>query len=326
MIRYNYIHALDDDILMQEQAEEDSLFFEKAINNIAFYSKKCEMMEMFHESADEFDLVMESVGDGLRKIGEKILSIIERVKNFIKDTFQKLKTASWERKDVDQKLAKLVKEDPALADKVKVAVRNGDLELNDFKDLATFYKTIDDVMSNLEKGDIDPKSVKGRIEKAKQTLEKHAQTIILVGSVAGGILTCKKLYDAFHKENTANGRELEQMRGLAEKQADKMEKFGKALDNIETSRTGDLSQIQSKASIMAYLTGQYEQVTYGCIRKRTQFQYNLFKTVDRAMDAMKHDVTKRTSSIDNVRSNVNRAANIAQSAINSYNDRINNRS
>ena len=135
-----------------------------------------------------------------------------------------------------------------------------------------------------------------------------------------------QLYDAFHKENTANGRELEQMRGLAEKQADKMEKFGRALDNIETSRTGDLSQIQSKASIMAYLTGQYEQVTYGCIRKRTQFQYNLFKTVDRAMDAMRHDVTKRSSSIDNVRSNVNRAANVAKSAIDSYNDRINNRS
>ena len=44
------------------------------------------------------------------------------------------------------------------------------------------------------------------------------------------------------------------------------------------------------------------------------------------MDAMRHDVTKRSSSIDNVRSNVNRAANVAKSAIDSYNDRINNRS
>ena len=63
---------------------------------------------MFDE--DTSDIIEES-GNVFRSIGEKIIEIVQRVRQFIVDTFNKIKTDLWKKKDDEKKLKKAYKRD-----------------------------------------------------------------------------------------------------------------------------------------------------------------------------------------------------------------------
>lgn len=322
MIRQSYIHGMDSSFLDQEQREADRIFFNEQFELIDYYTMQRETMEMFHESADDIDLVTEGVNDALRSIGNKIIEIINRVRKFITDVIDKIKEASWKKKDDDKKLAGLIKKDPALAKRVEIAVSEGKLELNSFKDLNTFYKTIDEVMDEIERGDADPKTIKGKITKARGVLEKNAKTLKAVAGVAGSVLTIYNLYSVFKKANAANDGDIEQMRRAAETRADKYHRMAETINNQNSS--DDYRNLRSKAAMKAYAVSQYEQVTNGVISNKSKAKFALMKMMDRGIAAMSHQ--EHDTSESQLHGTFIRERNNAQNAANGYSKRINHRS
>lgn len=320
MIRQSYIHGMDSSFLDQEQREADRIFFNEQFELIDYYTMQRETMEMFHESADDIDLVTEGVNDALRSIGNKIIEIINRVRKFITDVIDKIKEASWKKKDDDKKLAGLIKKDPALAKRVEIAVSEGKLELNSFKDLNTFYKTIDEVMDEIERGDADPKTIKGKITKARGVLEKNAKTLKAVAGVAGSVLTIYNLYSVVKKASAANDGDIEQMRRAAEARAVKYDRMART---IGTDDSDEYQNLRSKAAMKAYAVGQYEQVTTGVISNKTKAKFTFLKLVDRGIAAMSHQ--NHDTNAVNMARDYARNHNTAVDAVNSYNEVINRR-
>ena len=282
MIRYEYIHEFDDEIEQYERMKSDIAFFNEQFDALSYYDRQMRDAVLFNEGALEQELIMEGVKDAFSSIGEKIIKIINRVKKFISDTFQKFKTAAWEKKDDAKKLKMLSKKDPELAKRATIAVKEGNLKLNDFKDLSTFYKEIDSVLDQIEKGDVDPNSLKGKINSAKEKFDSGAKTLAVVAGVAGSVLTIYKFAQLFKNKSNENNRTLEQMRDAAEVQANKMQRMASA---IHTAPADDreFQALRRKASVLSYATAQYEQVTNGAISRRTKMKYALNKTLDSAI-------------------------------------------
>lgn len=319
MIRQSYIHAMDNSFLYQEQREADRIFFNEQFELIDYYTMQRDTMEMFHESADNIELVTEGVGDALRTIGDKIIEIINRLRKFITDTIDKIKELSWKKKDDEKKLAGLVKKDPELAKKVQVAVEEGKLELNSFKDLSTFYKTVDEVMEEIDRGDADPKTIKGKIEKARKVLEKNAKTLKTVAGVASSVLTIYNLYSVFKKANTKNDGDIESMRREVEARANKYAKMQNSLNSSDD----DYQRLRSQAAMKAYAVSQYEEVTRGVISNKTKAKFALMKMLDRGIAAMSHQ--DHDSSRREVRREFEKKKKQAQTTADSLTRRINHR-
>ena len=95
MIREKYIHGNRDDINQYNMYCESTTFFRNELESLDYYSRKYDDAIFFNESAEEIELIEESVTDVIRTIGNKIIEIIKKVRDFIKNIFQKIKTASW---------------------------------------------------------------------------------------------------------------------------------------------------------------------------------------------------------------------------------------
>ena len=123
MIREKYIHGNRDDINRYNMYCESTTFFRNELESLDYYSRKYDDAIFFNESAEEIELIEESVTDIIRTIGNKIIEIIKKVRDFIKNIFQKIKTASWEGKSDERKLELLAKKNPDLAKRANVERR-----------------------------------------------------------------------------------------------------------------------------------------------------------------------------------------------------------
>lgn len=285
MIREKYIHGNRDDINQYNMYCENTAFFRNELESLDYYSRKYDDAIFFNESAEEIELIEESVTDVIRTIGNKIIEIIKKVRDFIKNIFQKIKTASWEGKSDERKLELLAKKNPDLAKRANVALKEGKINLNEFKDLGTFYRTIDDVLDEIEKSDIDPNSLKGKITKAKEKFEAAAKPLATVAGVAGSIMTIYKFAQLFKKTHKDNDSSLEKMRDSAEVEALKLERMNNIL--IRNRDAEDVKNLKSKAAVLAYATSQYEQVTNSAISARTKAKFSLIKAYDNAVGLLK---------------------------------------
>lgn len=148
---------------------------------------------------DQMMMVYESEKKNIfEKIGKFILDIFNNFIKAIDGFIDKIKLNMFKSKSEFQKLDILLKKHPELKDeeitKVQKAFLDGSLNLNDMKGLKELDSTFDELVKMVKNKDVDPKSIKGKIEKAKKEFEKDKDkwAIAKVAGVLTAVYTIKK--------------------------------------------------------------------------------------------------------------------------------------
>ena len=250
-----------------------------------------QMFGIFTESKEEY--YTESVTDAIRTIGQKIMDIIEHFREMIDDLFRKWRENRWSKKDSDQKIRDIAKRDPKAADRVRIALNSGDLDMNTFKDLNDFFTRCDDVLKNIEDKQVDPKSLRGKWNKAKECLERNQKTIAAVGATLGVISTGAGIYYSYKKYKTSQlgilDKENDDIRQRAEYGVKKIKKEIEILENMAAK--GD-ETAASRAVILAEMAAEYEHITTDNINKRMNLKAKVTSLMFNALSKIKKPTKK----------------------------------
>ena len=196
MIRMNYIN------------DEYTFESDEILRPYNSYIKRClnDLQPVYAEYAmiyNKVDLeftVMESVSDDmmllleaaekslLQKIGEKILELRDKFIEFADKVIDKIKTFTFNNKSNAQKLEKLLKEHPELKDETLMAVKDGTLNLNNIKSFKELNENYSEIIKLAKKGEIDPKTLRGKWEKVKEKFEDNEDKIIKATKVVTGVI------------------------------------------------------------------------------------------------------------------------------------------
>lgn len=314
MIRAEYVHANDREIYMSNIMDDDNAFFESQFNTLAYYDKQRKDILMFESVKDnaELNYITESENNVFTKIGDKIIEILKRTKKFITDTIDKVKMMFTKKENVPKKILAAAKKDPATqAIKVRNLIASGDMCIEDFKSISGFYKEIDDVLAEMKKANADPKSLQGRINKAKDRFDKAAKVAAYGGAFAGSILTIGKICQMISsKKHEELSRDMCKISDMDRKTASNIEEINRRLckrnsdDNIHDKRT--------MMGVLAACASAKDRVCNGAISRRTKV-LNAFSHMTESIatrldknsplhnTAMKHTVSKMQENRINAR-------------------------
>lgn len=125
------------------------------------------------------------------RIGEMIITIYNKFAEFIDNIIDKIKTYSFKKKSDLQKLDILLKNHPELKNEAIAAFNEGALDLSDVKSLKELDSAFDEILKMARKKDIDPKTLRGKWEKAKENFNKDSNTwkVVKVAGAATTIIT-----------------------------------------------------------------------------------------------------------------------------------------
>ena len=110
------------------------------------------------------------------KIGEAIVSIYKKLVEFIDTAIDKIKTYAFDKKSDIQKLEVLIKKHPDLKNEAIGAFNSGALDLQDVKSLKDLDSTFEEILKMAKKKDVDPNTLRGKWEKAKEKFEKDEKS------------------------------------------------------------------------------------------------------------------------------------------------------
>lgn len=273
MINTSFIHACDDAYMIESTYEENARTINELTCTLDILSQQkrdLKMFGIFTESKEEY--FNESASDVIEKIGQKILDIIQKFKDFMSDLFRKWKERSWAKKDDVQKLRELEKKDPKLAARMEAYVQNGDIDMKSFKDINDFYKNCDDILKEMEKKNVDPKSIKGRWEKAKAALNDKKGAVSAIATALGLIATASGLVITYqkYKQNCEKDmlNEADTIKAKAEKRMNDLEKEIIVLNHMDQDPNRDDKYVAEKAVILANMANEVDRVSKVNVNKR----------------------------------------------------------
>lgn len=197
MIRMDYINDTytfeSDDILRPYSKYLNSCLddMEPVFSEYSLVCDKIDLELMMMESVSETTMIIyeDAKKSFLQSVGEKILELRDKFMEFVNNMIDKIKTFSFNHKSNEQKLQKLLKEHPEFKNDTLMAVREGALNLNNIKSFKELNDNFDEIIKMAKKGDIDPDSLKGKIEAAKEKHEKKLKKAAEVAGAASAIIT-----------------------------------------------------------------------------------------------------------------------------------------
>lgn len=294
MIYTGYLKTLQDQDTIMNQYLESVHEIDSITNpiKVAEMRRNQEMeLGIFTESGDE--LFQESVKDAVTTLGNKIIEIINRIKDFITGIPQKIKEASWNKADIDKKMQMVKKEDPKRYNDIKVYVDKGMLDFNSFKSMSEFYDNFDKLMDELEKKDADEKSIKAKFNKFKETLVKNKETIATVSAVLGLAATGTAIAVNYAKFRNETDRRIDnEVKQISDK-ADKGIQRARILkEKIESGEAkGHFEQ-----TMLANALVEYEKETKLSVSKLTSLRayiYNRFDKINIDKYIKRYDMDKK---------------------------------
>ena len=279
MIYTGYLKTLQDQDTIMNQYLESVHEIDSITNpiKVAEMRRNQEMeLGIFTESGDE--LFQESVKDAVTTLGNKIIEIINRIKDFITGIPQKIKEASWNKADIDKKMQMVKKEDPKRYNDIKVYVDKGMLDFNSFKSMSEFYDNFDKLMDELEKKDADEKSIKAKFNKFKETLVKNKETIATVSAVLGLAATGTAIalnYAKFRNETDRRiDNEVKQISDKADKGLQRAQILREKIESGEAK--GHFEQ-----TMLANALVEYEKETKLSVSKLTSLRAYIYNRFDK---------------------------------------------
>lgn len=326
MIDTSYVQALQEQNEIQRVYEE-SVNEINAITNpirIAAMRREQEMeLGIFTESGD--DLYMESVKTAVTALGDKIIELLQRLKDFITGIPDKIKNASWNKADVDKKMDMIKKDDPKRYESMKVYVEKGMLDFNTFKSMKDFYAGFDDLMDELEKKDADEKTLRGKFEKFKKSLVKNKDAIATTAAVLGIVATGTTIALNYKKFRNETDRALS---NEATRQADEANRLYARMNKASKILAKDDVKGNMKMTILANTELEVERQLNANVSKISILKANLYTKFDKLaskfmkdpnavrsknMSSIKESTRKERDRLYDVRSN-NRSIHINNTA------------
>ena len=303
MIDTSYVQALQEQNEIQRVYEE-SVNEINAITNpirIAAMRREQEMeLGIFTESGD--DLYMESVKSAVTALGDKIIELLQRLKDFITGIPDKIKNASWNKADVDKKMDMIKKDDPKRYEAMKVYVDKGMLDFNTFKSMKDFYAGFDDLMDELEKKDADEKTLRGKFEKFKKSLVKNKDAIATTAAVLGLVATGTTIALNYKKFRNESDRALS---NEATRQADEANRLYARMNKASKILAKDDVKGNMKMTILANTELEVERQLNANISKISTLKANLYTKFDKlASKFMKDPNAVRSKNMSSIRDSV----------------------
>lgn len=300
MIDTSYVQALQEQNEIQRVYEE-SVNEINAITNpitIATMRREQEMeLGIFTESGD--DLYMESVKSAVTALGDKIIELLQRLKDFITGIPDKIKNASWNKADVDKKMDMIKKDDPKRYEAMKVYVDKGMLDFNTFKSMKDFYAGFDDLMDELEKKDADEKTLRGKFEKFKKSLVKNKDAIATTAAVLGLVATGTTIALNYKKFRNESDRALS---NEASRQADQANRMYARMDKASKILAKDGVKGNMKMTILANTEVEVERQLNANVSKISTLKANLYTKFDKlATKFMKDPDAVRSKNMDSIK-------------------------
>ena len=300
MIDTSYVQALQEQNEIQRVYEE-SVNEINAITNpitIATMRREQEMeLGIFTESGD--DLYMESVKSAVTALGDKIIELLQRLKDFITGIPDKIKNASWNKADVDKKMDMIKKDDPKRYEAMKVYVDKGMLDFNTFKSMKDFYAGFDDLMDELEKKDADEKTLRGKFEKFKKSLVKNKDAIATTAAVLGLVATGTTIALNYKKFRNESDRALS---NEASRQADQANRMHAGMDKAYKILAKDDVKGNMKMTILANTELEVERQLNANVSKISTLKANLYTKFDKlASKFMKDPNAVRSKNMDSIK-------------------------
>ena len=300
MIDTSYVQALQEQNEIQRVYEE-SVNEINAITNpirIAAMRREQEMeLGIFTESGD--DLYMESVKTAVTALGDKIIELLQRLKDFITGIPDKIKNASWNKADVDKKMDMIKKDDPKRYEAMKVYVDKGMLDFNTFKSMKDFYAGFDDLMDELEKKDADEKTLRGKFEKFKKSLVKNKDAIATTAAVLGLVATGTTIALNYKKFRNESDRALS---NEASRQADQANRMYARMDKASKILAKDGVKGNMKMTILANTEVEAERQLNANVSKISTLKANLYTKFDKlATKFMKDPDAVRSKNMDSIK-------------------------
>lgn len=303
MIDTSYVQALQEQNEIQRVYEE-SVNEINAITNpitIATMRREQEMeLGIFTESGD--DLYMESVKSAVTALGDKIIELLQRLKDFITGIPDKIKNASWNKADVDKKMDMIKKDDPKRYEAMKVYVDKGMLDFNTFKSMKDFYAGFDDLMDELEKKDADEKTLRGKFEKFKKSLVKNKDAIATTAAVLGLVATGTTIALNYKKFRNESDRALS---NEATRQADRANIMYARMNKASKILAKDGVEGHTRMAILANTEVEVERHLNANISKISTLKANLYTKFDKlATKFMKDPNAVRSKNMNSIRDSV----------------------
>ena len=303
MIDTSYVQALQEQNEIQRVYEE-SVNEINAITNpitIATMRREQEMERgIYTESGD--DLYMESVKSAVTALGDKIIELLQRLKDFITGIPDKIKNASWNKADVDKKMDMIKKDDPKRYEAMKVYVDKGMLDFNTFKSMKDFYAGFDDLMDELEKKDADEKTLRGKFEKFKKSLVKNKDAIATTAAVLGLVATGTTIALNYKKFRNESDRALS---NEASRQADQANRMHARMDKASKILAKGDVEGNMKMTILANTELEVERQLNANISKISTLKANLYTKFDKlASKFMKDPNAVRSKNMSSIRDSV----------------------
>ena len=303
MIDTSYVQALQEQNEIQRVYEE-SVNEINAITNpitIATMRREQEMeLGIFTESGD--DLYMESVKSAVTALGDKIIELLQRLKDFITGIPDKIKNASWNKADVDKKMDMIKKDDPKRYEAMKVYVDKGMLDFNTFKSMKDFYAGFDDLMDELEKKDADEKTLRGKFEKFKKSLVKNKDAIATTAAVLGLVATGTTIALNYKKFRNESDRALS---NEATRQADKANYMYTRMKKASHILARNGVDGHTRMAILANTEVEVERKLNANISKISTLKASLYMKFDKlATKFMKDPNAVRSKNMSTIRDSV----------------------
>ena len=300
MIDTSYVQALQEQNEIQRVYEE-SVNEINAITNpitIATMRREQEMeLGIFTESGD--DLYMESVKTAVTALGDKIIELLQRLKDFITGIPDKIKNASWNKADVDKKMDMIKKDDPKRYEAMKVYVDKGMLDFNTFKSMKDFYAGFDDLMDELEKKDADEKTLRGKFEKFKKSLVKNKDAIATTAAVLGIVATGTTIALNYKKFRNESDRALS---NEASRQADQANRMYARMNKASKILAKDDVKGNMKMTILANTELEVERQLNANVSKISTLKANLYTKFDKlASKFMKDPDAVRSKNMNSIK-------------------------
>jgi HEPN domain-containing protein len=326
MIYLKDIHKYDDQFMADKEYMETAEFIESCRTDIDMARAHAQALDefgLFTEAAEES--VNKGVSGVIRTLGKKIIELVEKIKNMIKDFTAKWKAKLWESKSQEQKIREIVRKYPKQADQIKAAVSANELSFATYKDLEEFYKSADEILDAIEKRKIDPKSLRGRWEGVKKKIHDNekliATTATVIGAavgVAGAVITVKKYkLDKDKYELDASKFEFEKLKQTQEYNANsasrisnKCKVISMSIENVvgEKGFSGHGNDDADREALIAEILNEISAVTGETSSKVSQLYGHLVSQfLNTAMWVLKDH--NRATTVHNVLGTAKDAAN-----------------
>lgn len=196
----------------------------------------------------------------IEKLGDRIINLAKKAIEFIKNAIKKIKEFLFGVSKSEKDYEKLLKEHPELAnEKIKLGAEAGALDLCDIKALSELEKEYDEIEKMSKRTNVDPKSLRGRWEKAKRkffnedgTLTKTSKVI----AVATSGITLALLIKKFKSSCTeVNVKGIEQCQKLSEAQAEARDALRNANFEVNGVKFDDMTSVQQGYYIKQEMMG-----------------------------------------------------------------------